>query len=279
MDPIELSVFDCNIRIECPDDYARSLLVANYGWFQMQSKEPQLRYFINRERASQEFMITRDDVEPLLASDDGEFLFQFEKDMTIQLQKLRRELYFLHAAALEFAGRSFLLVAASGGGKSTTAWGLLHQGFRYLSDELAPVSLESMEVQPYPHAICLKKEPPKPYFLPDRTVYTSKTMHVPTKFLPSEVGRGPTPLLAIFFLQGPRSSAPGIKLISKAEAAARLFANALNPLAHAGEGLDGAIEIVRRKPCFELTIADPSATVALVNNTVQSLFDETQGLD
>jgi hypothetical protein len=104
-------------------------------------------------------------------------------------------------------------------------------------------------------------------------------MHVPTKFLPSEVGRGPTPLLAIFFLQGPRSSAPGIKLISKAEAAARLFANALNPLAHAGEGLDGAIEIVRRKPCFELTIADPSATVALVNNTVQSLFDETQDLD
>jgi hypothetical protein len=50
--------------------------------------------------------------------DDGELLYIVEKDLTIELQKLRRDLYFLHAAALAIAQNAFLLVAPSGGGKS-----------------------------------------------------------------------------------------------------------------------------------------------------------------
>jgi len=209
-----------------------------------------------------------------VSRDHGEFLFQFEKDMTIELQKIRRDLYFLHAAALEFDGQSILLVAASGVGKSTTTWGLLHHGFRYLSDELAPVSLERMEVYPYPQAICFKKEPSRPYLLPHRTIYTSRTKHVPTELLPSEAAIEPGALTAIFLLrQSSLSSAPTIRPITKGEAAARLYANALNALAHYGHGLDGAIEIAKRNFCFELTIGDLHATCALLKNTLQDLPD------
>lgn len=274
MKPIELAVFDCGIRIDCVDSRAESLLVANYGWFKRGPKDPQLHYYIDREPTSHRVVIVRDGVAPMVASDDGEFLFLFEKDMTIELQKIRRDLYFIHSAALEFSGKAFLLVAPSGGGKSTTTWGLLHHGFRYLSDELAPVRLEAMEVYPYPHAICLKQKPPKPYLLPDRTLYTSRSMHVPTEFLPGEVGARPTPLAAIFFLQlGLQSSAPGVEPIGKAEAAAHLFANSLNPLAHKGEGLDGVIELAKNNRCFQLTIGDYSATCALVKDTLQDLSD------
>ncbi len=272
MNPIELSVFGCNVRVNCMDSRAASLILANYGSFKGQSKGPQLHYSISRDQTSQGFVITRDGSETLVATDDGEFLFLFEKDLTIELQKLRRDLYFLHGAALEFEGRSFLLVAASGGGKSTTTWGLLHHGFRYLSDELAPVGLERMEVHPYPHALCLKKEPAKPFILPERTLRLSTTMHVPVELLPCDVGREPTSFATVFFLrQRPRSPTPTIEPITKAEAAARLFANALNALAHEGEGLDGAIEIARNTRCFELTIGDLAATCEIVKNTLQDL--------
>jgi hypothetical protein len=271
MTPIELAVFDCDIRIDCMDSRAEALLVANYGWFKRGLKDPRLQYCIQREPRSCRVVILRNGLQPIIASDDGEFLFLFEKDMTIELQKIRCDLYFIHSAALEFAGKAFLLVAPSGGGKSTTTWGLLHEGFRYLSDELAPVRLETMEVYPYPHAICLKQKPSKPYLLPNQTVYTSRTIHLPAQILPGGCRSEPIPLRAIFFLRhGPR---PKIEAITPAEAAARLYVNALNPLAHEGEGLDGAIEIARRHSCFELTIADHPATCAVVKNALQDLSD------
>ena len=271
---IELSTFGCDIRIDCRDRRAKSLILANYGGLKGPCKESQIYYLITRDPTSQRLTINRDGREPLVARDDGEFLFQFEKDMTIQLQKLRPELYFLHGAALEFAGRAVLLIAPSGGGKSTTTWGLLHHGFRYLSDELAPVRLESMEVYPYPHAICFKREPPKPYLLPKGTIHTSRTMHVPAELLPADIVNEPARMSAILFLQqSSLSSAPTIRSITKGEAAARLYANALNGLAHEGDGIDGAIEIARRHLCFELTIGDLPATCALVKNTLQDLPD------
>jgi hypothetical protein len=272
MTSVSLSVFDCDLQIDCRDSRAESLIIANYGSLTGQINHPHLHFSVNRDESSGKYRLSRDELGTKIASGDGEFLFLLEKDLTIELQKLRRDLYFLHGAALEFAGRSILLVAPSGAGKSTTTWGLLHHGFRYLSDELAPVKLETLEVQPYPHAICLKKEPAKPYCLPHGTLCLAKTMHVPVDLVPSEACKEPAPLAAIFFLRRRgRSSKPTVESISKAKAAARLYANTLNALAHEAEGLDGAIAIARKTHCFELTIGDLSATCAQIKKTVQNL--------
>jgi hypothetical protein len=206
-----------------------------------------------------------------LATNDGDFLFLFEKDLTIELQKLRRELYFIHAAALEFSGKAFLLVAASGRGKSTTTWALLHHGFGYLSDELAPLCLDTLEVQPYPRAISLKTDPPWPYTLPVEVLRTSSTLHIPTRQLPAAAVSKPMPVAAIFFLEySPGPNRPNVRHLSKAEAAARLFVHALNPLAHAQDGLPGAASVAERVSSFSLDAGDLARTCALIANTLET---------
>jgi hypothetical protein len=266
-----LSIFDRGVRVDCFDARVKNLIAANYGWFTAGQAAPQLHYAIRRHPVSHAYILARDPLEPRFASDTGEFLFLFEKDMTIELQKLRRDLYFLHSAALEFRGRAILLVAPSGVGKSTATWGLLHHGFRYLSDELAPISLSDGLVHPYPRAVGLKQSPPNPYYLPASSLYTSRTIHVPVGT--NLICGKPTPLGAIVFLQrGPDGSVPAIEPVSKGKAAMRLFANALNPLAHAGEGLQGAVGIVREASCFELTVGDLGSTCALVKSALEGSF-------
>src|SRR4030095_15972274 len=268
MDVIELSVFDCDIRVECLDRQAASLLNSNYGWFQRAVEEPQISYRITRQGKADGRLIARNGAYPELARDDGDFLHMFEKDMTIETQKLRSDLYFVHAAAVELDGHALALVAPSGYGKSTTTWGLLHHGFKYLSDELAPVHLTAMQVHPFPHALCLKTLPPNEYPLPEETIFTTRTAHVPAQFLPCETLSETVPLHAIFFVRFiDEIPDPVLKPMAKGEAAARLFTNALNPLAHSGEGLDGAIEIVSKTHCFELLSSSLTSTCELIKST------------
>jgi hypothetical protein len=271
MNVIELSVFDCDIRVECADSQTASLLSSNYEWFKQPLEEACITYRVIRQGTGEGRLIARRGASPELARDDGDFLYMFEKDMTIETQKLRPDLYFIHAAALDLGGRALALVAPSGYGKSTTAWGLLHHGFKYLSDELAPLDVAAMQVHPFPHALSLKTLPPKEYPLPKETLFTTRTAHVPTQFLPCQTTIDSLPLEAIFFVRfNGEISEPVLKPLGKGEAAARLYANALNPLAHSGDGLDAAIEIVSRTDCFELLYSNLTPTCELVKSTFLS---------
>jgi hypothetical protein len=268
MNVIELSVFDCGIRVECSDPQAESLLNRNYEWFKQPVEEAQITYRITRPATGEGRLLARNGACPELARDDGDFLYRFEKDMTIETQKLRSDLYFLHAAVLELDGRALALVAPSGHGKSTTTWGLLHHGFQYLSDELAPIDLTTMRVHPFPHALCLKTVPPNEYPLPKETIFTTRTAHVPAQFLPCQTTMDTILLETIFFVRFVgEASEPVLKPMGKGEAAARLFTNALNPLVHSGEGLDGAIEIASRTRCFELLSSNLTPTCDLIKST------------
>ncbi|MFH0351486.1 MAG: hypothetical protein ACHBMF_06110 [Chromatiales bacterium] len=182
----------------------------------------------------------------------------FEKDLTIELQYQRPDLFFVHAAVVERHGKAVILAAPSGTGKSTLTLALLHAGFRYLSDELAPLDLITLQVTPYPHALCLKDEPPKPFKLPKGAIRTLNTIHIPTGFLPATALSRPVPLAAVVFIhrRGDTDTKTFLSEIGSAEAAVRLYANALNALAHSGDGIDAAVRIVRCVPCYDLDSTD-----------------------
>jgi hypothetical protein len=125
-----------------------------------------------------------------------------------------------------------------------------------------------MRVHSSPHALCLKALPLADYPLPEKIIYTARTMHVPTECLSSQTRLEMLRLEAIFFLQfNGKISQPVWNPVRKAEATARLLTNALNPRSHPGEGLDAAIEIVSRAHCFELLSSKLQLTCELIKAT------------
>jgi hypothetical protein len=81
-----------------------------------QRENRDLEYQVRRRRNGSQLRLTRQGRELTTAWDEGELLFILEKELTIELQKIRHELYFRHAVALSLAGQAFLIVARSGTG-------------------------------------------------------------------------------------------------------------------------------------------------------------------
>jgi hypothetical protein len=272
---LQFHILGRRINVRCDDEASRRLVLANYTAFREAGDCPDLEYTVER-RPSGGFCISRSG--EILADEAGgesidyRLVYLLEKVITLDLQRSRNDLYFVHASALERGGRTIIVVAESGTGKSTTAWALLHHGFHYLSDELAPIDPVSLDVHPYPHALCLKSPPPQPYSLPMEAVRTERTIHIPVGNLPSPARMQPGALRALLFLRrDTQVPGPTFAEVSAAEAGARLYANTLNALAHPGSGLDVAIRIASAVPAFRVDAGELRATCQLVSDLEQEL--------
>lgn len=260
---LQLRALDCHIRIRCPatPELFRALDTAFGG----------LRSGPFPDRADLDFAIRQTDTGFVLesgaasfpADDLGDLLYLLDKEITLGLQRLRKDLCFVHGGAVMAAdGRVVVITAASGSGKSTMTWALLHHGFGYLSDELAPIDPATLMVHGYPHALCLKRRPPAPYSLPAETLATTRTWHIPVAATPAS-GR----LAAVLFV-GHRypEGHPVLTGVPPARAAIQLYANTLNPLAHPNDGLDAVARIAQHAPGFELNSANLDAACMAIKS-------------
>lgn len=195
----------------------------------------------------------------------GELVYVLESDIVVQLQLRRPDLLFLHAAVVSTERFTCLLTGPSGAGKSTICWGSLHHGFRYTSDELAPIDLADMTVRSYAHALCLKRAPPIDYQLPVEAVRTSRGYHVPVTAMPLRFQQDPPCLRFLVFVQyDPNLTAPELTVLDAAEAAARLYPNVLNALAHDQDGLTAAALLASKLTCVKLRSAQLDQTCRLL---------------
>ena len=61
--------------------------------------------------------------------------------------------YLLHAAAVAADGRAWLVSGPSGSGKTSLGRALLRRGFGFLSDDLAPLSVDDRRIHPFPRRL------------------------------------------------------------------------------------------------------------------------------
>jgi hypothetical protein len=254
LNTVSLKLFGKTVRIDFDNRYVAPLLRTCYSAFRIERLD---------EPAALTLTVHKDDGNGLWTVDcDGsavscdnvaDLVYFIEKGMTVALQTQRPDLYFVHAAAVGLADGCTLIVGESGAGKSTLCWNLCNDGFTYLSDELAPVDPQTLTVEPYPHALCLKSRSHAAFSFPVSTLDTAATLHVPVEALPLPVATRPSPIRNIVFLtHGDGKAAPVFEDISRSEAAARLYANSLNQLAHDKDGLAAAARVASEANCFHM---------------------------
>jgi hypothetical protein len=263
---LHLSLFEIPITFHCESALTRDLLMHMYGEFRVpdHASAARLVYTMGGGENGADFYARRGEQFNFVSPRDYRFMYYVEKELTIQSELIRSDLYFLHSSALDFGPGVVLLSGHSGNGKSTTCWAMVNNGFGYLSDELAPVDLNTMQVHPFPHSLCLKKHPPEGYELPDTHLDVRATLHVRTGDMPRVINK-PRPLLgALFVKYHPELDKPELTVMSTAAAATNLFTHALNPLAHPNDGLAAAAQIVGSIACAELKTARLDDTCDLI---------------
>ena len=193
----------------------------------------------------------------------GRLLREVDNLLCFRLQQEVPELYFVHAAVIARGDSATLFPGSTGSGKSTLAYILSNHGLRYLSDELAPIDLASNLVIPYPRAICLKTAPFPPMQPPRRWLRTECTFHVHADEIGAAVSAEPARIDRIVFPRsGPRGRRASLRRLTIAEAALRLYQNALNQLAHPSWGIDDALRAASNGECYELQAGEANATIA-----------------
>ena len=142
---LSFSFLGVPVTVRCSDPSLRRLFLACYGPRSRAGRRP-LRYAVTRARGVERFILTGPGDHHWRPRGDGDLLYFLDGDLSIQLQKRRPDLYFLHSAVLGRHGLAALLVGPSGVGKSTAAWALSHHGFDFKGDELAPIDVETRTI-------------------------------------------------------------------------------------------------------------------------------------
>ncbi len=171
-----------------------------YGPLSCGTAKAALSYSISEGEPEGHFRLVRDGAGGETVTDLGDLLYAFDGDLTVELQKLRLDLLFLHSGVMSWTEKTVLLVADSGAGKSTTCWGLSQLGAAFMSDELTPIDLATLTVLPFLRAIGLKQEPPPVFPLPQGVLRTEWTIHLPLDLLPGGVRHQQTRVRAVVFL-------------------------------------------------------------------------------
>lgn len=180
----------------------------------------------------------------------------------------------LHAALVDMAGRSILLPAESGSGKSCLALSLAGAGAECLSDDLTLLDLDSLTVRGVPAASCVKADAwetisaihPALRSAPAHRRVDGKLVKYLPVAQPSEAG---CPASLIVFPTFRKGLETRLVPLPPGEALRRLLASVLAWRAHLTPAtLDGIIAWIEATPCYELWYGSSRDAVAIIGTII-----------
>jgi len=200
-----------------------------------------------------------------------------EWGINLRMIARRSEYLQIHAASMTRSGRGFVFAGESGCGKSTLAAILMARGWGYLCDEFALVEPDTLRLQPFPKALCIKAgsyRTIRRLGLPfgRRRDYIKQYKGRVGYIRPAPLGEAGVARFIIFpnYRQG---APPRLQPISRARAVMDLYRCCFNKTAFSDAALPALTKLVRQCDCYRLDVGDPGETCRLLDSLVRQRAD------
>lgn len=185
----------------------------------------------------------------------------------------------IHAAAVEWGGHAAILPAPPGSGKSTLTAGLIHRGWRLLTDELTLVSISTKRIVPLARPVSLKNQAINiiQQFAPSSVIAAkcSNTAKGTVAYLRPPAGsvtRMLEPAIPRWLIY-PRFSATGdlaFSPLGKAATFSRLADGLVNYAVLGSAGFDLLTSLIDQLDCYEFSYSDLNEAIAWFDRLVRA---------
>lgn len=196
---------------------------------------------------------------------------------TTAVKHLGERYLLFHAGAVAHAARGLILPAAKGSGKTTLVAGLLHAGFRYLSDEVAVVDPGGPYLLPFSKSLCIK-EGARAVLAPlfpqlQTTALHHRLSDEPLSYLVPPMDAPAEHVVAVHFVVLPRyvpHAQTTLVQVSRSTAARALLEQSFNVRSLGPSAVNETLGMLRGTDCFALTMGELPRAVSLVQELFES---------
>jgi HprK-related kinase A len=220
-----------------------------------------------------------DGVEPFSSLPESHAFPLLEWAMNWCISTQAHQYLILHSAVIEREGCAVIMPAPPGSGKSTLCAGLVHRGWRLLSDELALISLGDASIAAFGRPISLKNESIEIIrdfadgavfnrVTPDTSKGSVTHLRVPKDHL-SRIEETASPRWVVF----PKyvaAAAPMLASRSKANSMLELGRNSFNYVVLGRAGFDCLSQVVDASDCYDFQYSRLEDAVMVFDNLVKS---------
>ena len=184
------------------------------------------------------------------------------EQVLLQFMKARKELLWLHAAGVERSGKALIICGGSGRGKSTVSTILCESGWRFMSDDVIALRMQSEEALPFLQTPARRTYPGRNLLAEEMGILTKEEVDVS----PESLRRTPAPIAAVIFPTFDPEATPQLIPVSRGDAALKILGDTRNIVDHQERAVSRVAGLVRQIQSYSLTFGVGGAGIELLND-------------